>query len=141
MKHASWILVGVGCLLLSGCGHSIAHIDRGTGIDLSLPMPYSGEDLVSLKIGQIDSTSFIFRGNVSFTTESGTKGEIGAKTGNATSGEASGGGAISQKITFSSGPQLNEGYLRDVLIDPNATLELKQAVIEYLKSGAPKAAK
>ena len=49
-------------LLLCSCGHNIAHIDRGTGLKLRIPMP-DGTALVDLSIGKIDSTTFILRGN------------------------------------------------------------------------------
>ena len=131
-KYLTFCFLSLGALLLTGCGHNIANIDRGVGIDLRIPIPFSGEDIVSLKMGQIDSTSLILRGNTQFESQSETTGSASANTSGATSGGADGKGGITQKIKFTTGPQLNEGYLRDVLTDPNISKEDKAAMIRAL---------
>lgn len=131
-KYLTFCFLSLGILLLTGCGHNIANIDRGVGIDLRIPIPFSGEDIVSLKMGQIDSTSLILRGNTQFESQSETTGSASANTSGTTSGGADGKGGITQKIKFTTGPQLNEGYLRDVLTDPNISKEDKTAMIRAL---------
>ena len=131
-KYLTFCFLSLGALLLTGCGHNIANIDRGIGIDLSLPIPFSGEDIVSVKVSQIDSTSLILRGNTQFESQSETGGTASAGAKGTTSGKADGKGTIIQKIKFSTGPQLNEGYLRDVLVDPNVSKEDKSAMISAL---------
>lgn len=126
--------------LLTGCGHNIVNVDRGIGIDLRLPIPFSGENIVVLKIGQIDSTSLILRGNAEFKTDSSTTGSINTETSTGTetgdklgnSGKLGTSGGIGQNITFTTKPQLNEGYLCEVLKDPNVPNEAKVALVNYL---------
>ena len=131
-KYLTFCFLCLAAFILTGCGHNIANIDRGIGLDLSIPVPFSGENIVSVKLGQIDSTSLILRGNTQFESQSETTGSASANTSGTTSGGADGKGGITQKIKFTTGPQLNEGYLRDVLTDPNISKEDKAAMINAL---------
>jgi len=140
-KYLTFCFLALGALLLTGCGHNIANVDRGIGIDLKIPVPFSGEDIVSIRIGQIDSTSLILRGNTQFESQSETSGDASVGTSGATSGNAGGKGGITQKIKFTTGPQLNEGYLRDVLTDPNISKEDKSAMISALTKNSANTSK
>ena len=129
--------------LLTGCGHNIVNVDRGIGLDIRVPLPFSGENIVALKVGQIDSTSLILRGNAEFKTDSSTTGSLSTESssgGNGnnnpnssgTSGKLGTSGGIGQNISFSTKLQLNEGYLCEVLKDPNVPNEAKIALVNYL---------
>ena len=124
--------------LLTGCGHNIVNVDRGVGVDIRVPLPFSGENIVALKIGQIDSTSLILRGNAEFKTDSSTTGSLSTETLTGTdkksgnSGKLGTSGGIGQNIKFTTKLQLNEGYLCDVLKDPNVPQEAKIALVNYL---------
>ena len=126
--------------LLSGCGHNIVNVDRGIGLDIRVPLPFSGENIVALKIGQIDSTSLILRGNAEFKTDSSTTGSFNTETGTGTNtgdksnntGKLGTSGGIGQNISFTTKLQLNEGYLCEVLKDPNVPNEAKIALVNYL---------
>ena len=124
--------------LLTGCGHNIVNVDRGVGVDIRVPLPFSGENIVALKIGQIDSTSLILRGNAEFKTDSSTTGSLSTETLTGTdkksgnSGKLGTSGGIGQNINFTTKLQLNEGYLCEVLKDPNVPQEAKIALVNYL---------
>jgi len=143
MKKLIFTFVFIGTLMvLTGCGHNIVNVDRGIGLDIRVPLPFSGENIVALKIGQIDSTSLILRGNAEFKTDSSTTGSLSTESssgGNSnnpnssgTSGKLGTSGGIGQNISFSTKLQLNEGYLCEVLKDPNVPNEAKIALVNYL---------
>ena len=140
-KYLTFCFLCLAAFILTGCGHNIANIDRGIGLDLSIPVPFSGENIVSVKLGQIDSTSLILRGNTQFESESETAGNAEVNSSAVTEGKAGGKGGITQKIKFSTGPQLNEGYLRDVLVDPNVSKEDKSAMISALTKNSANTSK
>lgn len=116
--------------ILTGCGHNIVHIDNGIGLEAKIPIPFSGEDLITVKIGKIDSTTLVLRGNSKFDSQIETTGSASVNADNATKGNAGSNGVIKQKIEFSAGAQLNEGYLKDVLVDPNISAEDKAKIIQ-----------
>ena len=92
------IFISIICLFLIfafGCGHNMINTDKGIGIHLKLPLP-NGTSLVDLKLGYIDSTTTVIRGNttVDMSTASGGSG-------------LSLGGGTSQVVLIKSGPQLN----------------------------------
>lgn len=122
------ILVPVCFLFLAGCGHSIVRTDRGTGFHLRIPNPFEpGDSLVDLKLGNIDTTMAIIRGNTSFDSAS------------AKGGSLTGSGGISERFAVSSNPQLNEGYVAEVLTSPNLSDEAKIEIARYLSNAqAPK---
>lgn len=142
MKYYLYIFSFICVLfLLTSCGHNIVNVDRGIGLDIRVPLPFSGENIVALKIGQIDSTSLILRGNAEFKTDSSTTGSLNTEMGTGNTGtnnksnntsKLGTSGGIGQNISFSTKPQLNEGYLRDVLADPNVSNETKAALVNYL---------
>lgn len=128
-------------LVLTGCGHNIVNVDRGIGLDIRVPLPFSGENIIALKIGQIDSTSLILRGNAEFKTDSSTSGSLNTEIGTGNTGtnnksnntsKLGTSGGIGQNIIFNTKPQLNEGYLSDVLKDPNVPQEIKTSLVNYL---------
>ena len=139
MKKLIFMFVFIGTLMvLTGCGHNIVNVDRGIGIDMRVPLPFSGENIVALKIGQIDSTSLILRGNAEFKTDSSTTGSLSTETLTGTnkksgnSGKLGTSGGIGQNIKFTTKLQLNEVYLCDVLKDQNVPQEAKIALVNYL---------
>lgn len=111
-------VVGLICLV-SGCGHTITHTDRGTGFVARIPLP-DGSSLIDLKVGKIDSTTTVLRGNSVY--------DSSASTGGSLFGSAS----TSDRTYVSTGVQLNEGYLRDVLTDPNVDSLTKTELAKVL---------
>ena len=86
-------------ILLTGCGHSFVTVDKGIGVHLKFPLP-NGQPIVDLKLGYIDSTTTVIRGNTSVEASTATGGNglsLGAGT--------------SQTVLVTSGPQVNEGYV------------------------------
>ena len=109
------------CVTLTGCGHTITHTDRGTGLVASIPLP-DGSSLIDLKIGKIDSTTTVLRGNSTY--------DSAASTGGTLFGSAS----TSDRTFVATGMQLNEGYMKDVLtspdVDPATKVALAQALVQ-----------
>lgn len=131
-RHLSWFSYGlVGfmtlsgiimlCLCLTGCGHSFIHVDKGKGVVLRIPLP-DGGSLVDFKMGMIDSTTAVIRGNTTYDSSASTGGASFTSAG------------TSDRIFLSTGMQLNEGYLKDVLTDPSVDtttkVELAKAVAQ-----------
>lgn len=108
-------------LAMSGCGHTITHTDRGTGLIARIPLP-DGSSLIDLKVGKIDSTTTVLRGNSTY--------DSSASTGGTLFGSAS----TSDRTFVATGIQLNEGYLKDVLtspdVDPATKVALAQAIVQ-----------
>src|SRR5574344_518401 len=96
MKIIQLALVTVLSMILFGCGHSITHTDRGTGMVARIPLP-DGSSLIDLKFGKIDSTTTILRGGASYDSIASTGGSV------------FGSGGTSDRIFISTIPQLNEG--------------------------------
>ena len=115
----SMVLMLVVCL--TGCGHTITHTDRGTGLVARIPLP-DGSSLLDLKIGKIDSTTTVLRGNSTY--------DSSASTGGTLFGSAS----TSDRTFVATGMQLNEGYLKDVLtspdVDPATKVAIAQAIVQ-----------
>ena len=131
-KHLSWfswtivwfLTISMFLMLsitLTGCGHTITHTDRGTGLVARIPLP-DGSSLIDLKIGKIDSTTTVLRGNSTY--------DSSASTGGTLFGSAS----TSDRIFVATGIQLNEGYMKDVLtnpdVDPATKVALAQALVQ-----------
>lgn len=112
-------------ILLTGCGHSFVTVDKGIGVHLKVPLP-NGQPIVDLKLGYIDSTTTVIRGNTSVEASTATGGNglsLGAGT--------------SQTVLVTSGPQVNEGYVAQILTNPNTDQETKQALTQYLIKAQP----
>ena len=135
-KYLSWFSYGlVGflvlssivmlCMCMTGCGHSITHTDRGTGLVARIPLP-DGSSLIDLKVGKIDSTTTVLRGNSTY--------DSSASTGGTLFGSAS----TSDRTFVATGMQLNEGYLKDVLtspdVDPQTKVAIAQAIVQVQAS-------
>lgn len=102
-------------------GHSIVRTDRGMGLHLRVPNPFEpGDSLVDFKLGNIDTTMAIIRGNTTFDSTS------------AKGGSFAGTGGISERFAVSSNPQLNEGYVAEILTSPNASEATKTEIAKYL---------
>jgi hypothetical protein len=111
-------------LLLPGCGHSVARIDRGTGVVLRIPLP-NGDSLVEFKGGDIDSTTLILRGGSQ------------AKTGRSVGGAFAGTGGSAKDLQISTIPQLNEGYMKDVMVSPDVPAEVKVELAKDMTIAKP----
>ena len=111
-------------LLLPGCGHSVARIDRGTGVVLRIPLP-NGDSLVEFKGGDIDSTTLILRGGSQ------------VKTGRSVGGAFAGTGGSANDLQISTIPQLNEGYMKDVMVSPDVPAEVKIELAKYMANAKP----
>ena len=112
-------------LCIFGCGHNMVHVDKGLGFVSRIPLP-DGNALIDVKIGKIDSTTLVLRGGANY--------DGGASTGGSIFGPA----GTSDRMQLSTIPQLNEGYLADVLNNPYTKPEVKIAIVNYLvKQSAP----
>lgn len=104
--------------LITGCGHNIASQSKGIGIDVS----WNGSNYVpNVRLGYWDDTTAVVRGNTSVSASTASGGGIIA-----------GQGGTSQTIAISTGTQVNEGYVKDILTDPNLDTEAKIAFIKAL---------
>lgn len=105
-------------LLITSCGHNIASQSKGIGIDLS----WNGSNYVpNVRLGYWDDTTAVVRGNTSVSASTATGG-----------GMLAGQGGTSQTLQIATGTQVNEGYIKDILVDPNLTTEAKIAFIKAL---------
>ena len=131
-KNLAWFSYGltyfiVGSMILmlmfamSGCGHTVTHTDRGTGLIARIPLP-DGSSLIDIKVGKIDSTTTVLRGNSTY--------DSSASTGGTVFGSAS----TSDRTFVATGIQLNEGYMAEVLqspdVDPATKVALAQALVQ-----------
>ena len=82
-------------LFLFGCGHSFVTVDKGIGIHAKIPLP-NGASLVDVKLGYIDSTTTLIRGNTSVEASNSSGGSMFAL-----------GAGTSQVVQVTSGPQVN----------------------------------
>lgn len=120
-KFFKFLILVCSTALIAGCGHSIVRTDRGTGLHLRMPNPFQqGDSIVDLKLGNIDTTMAVIRGNTTFDSNS------------AKGGSLTGSGGISERFALSTNPQLNEGYVAEVLTSPNTPSEVKIEVARYL---------
>lgn len=105
-------------LIVTSCGHNIASQSKGIGIDVS----WNGSNYVpNVRLGYWDDTTAVVRGNAAVSASTATGG-----------GALAGEGGTSQTIQISTGTQINEGYVKDVLTDPNLSTEAKIAFIKAL---------
>lgn len=112
-------------LTLTGCGHVVFTDTKVNGVDATIPLP-DGQR-VGARIGVIEQTTATVRGNTSFVTQNAAGG--GVFSGSASTGRVS---------MLSTGPQLNEGYMTEVLTSPNVPEAVKIALAEkYLTVKAP----
>lgn len=126
MKYLKFLCGLILCFLCCSCGHNITHTDRGTGLVARIPLP-DGSSLIDLKVGKIDSTTTVLRGGSTYDSAASTGGSLFGTMG------------TSDRIQVSTIPQLNEGNIREILIDKNTPKEVKIALIQYLiKQKAPK---
>lgn len=115
-------------LFLCSCGHNITHTDRGTGLAVRIPLP-DGSSLIDLKVGKIDSTTTVLRGGATYNSSTSTGGSVFGPMG------------TTEHIQVSTIPQMNEGYIAEVLTSKDCPAEVKIAVAQYLtKQKAPKPA-
>lgn len=125
--HVSLFALVIATMFISGCGHTTVRIDRGTGGVLRIPLP-NGDSLVELKGGDIDSTTIIMRGGTQVTTGRSVGGSL-----------MGGSGGSANDMQISTIPQLNEGYMKDVMISPDVPAEVKIKLAEYMTKAKPNA--
>lgn len=111
-------------LLLTGCGHNVTRTDRGVGLMLRVPLP-DGSSLVEFKVGKIDSVVAAVRGGSTFETTSATGGSLFGTAGTA------------DRVSLTAIPQINEGYIKDILTSDTVAPDIKQALSDYLVSRDP----
>lgn len=105
-------------LIVTSCGHNMVTQSKGIGIDVS----WTGENYVpNIKLGYWDETSAAVRGNANVSASTASGG-----------GLMVGEGGTSQTFQIATGTQINEGYIKDILIDPNIDTEAKVAFIKAL---------
>lgn len=114
--------------VMCGCGHTVTHTDRGTGLMARIPLP-DGSSLIDIKIGKIDSTTTVLRGNSTYDSSASTGGTI------------FGSASTSDRTFVATGIQLNEGYMAEVLqspdVDPATKVALAQALVQ-VQANKPK---
>lgn len=112
------LLLVIGAFLLTGCGHNIASQSKGIGIDVS----WNGSNYVpNVRLGYWDDTTAVVRGNAAVSASTATGG-----------GALAGEGGTSQTIEIATGTQVNEGYIKDILTDPNLDTDAKIAFIKAI---------
>ena len=105
-------------LMITSCGHNMVTQSKGIGIDIS----WTGENYVpNVKLGYWDETSAAVRGNATVSASTASGG-----------GLLVGEGGTSQTLQIATGTQINEGYIKDILTDPNLSTEAKVAFIKIL---------
>ena len=105
-------------LLITSCGHNFATQSKGIGIDVS----WTGESYIpNVRMGYWDDTTAVVRGNTTVSASTATGGGILA-----------GQGGTSQTLQIATGTQINQGYIKDILTDPNLDTEAKVAFIKAL---------
>lgn len=105
-------------LIVTSCGHNMVTQSKGIGIDVS----WTGENYVpNIKLGYWDETSAAVRGNANVSASTASGG-----------GLMVGEGGTSQTFQIATGTQINEGYIKDILVDPNIDTEAKVAFIKAL---------
>ena len=119
MKKTILIVVAIViALMITSCGHNMVTQSKGIGIDVS----WTGENYVpNIKLGYWDETSAAVRGNANVSASTASGG-----------GLLVGEGGTSQTFQIATGTQINEGYIKDILIDPNIDTEAKVAFIKAL---------
>ena len=118
MKHSLILAALVLGSLCTGCGHNIATQTKGIGIDVS----WTGNSYVpNLKLGYWDDNNAVVRGNTTMSSSTASGGSV-----------IGGDGGTSQTLQIATGTQVNEGYIKDILTDPNLDTVAKVAFIEAL---------
>lgn len=118
MKYINFLALFL-VFFLCSCGHNITHTDRGTGLALRIPLP-DGSSLIDLKIGKIDSTTTVLRGGATYDASASTGGSMLGPMG------------TSDRIQVSTVPQINQGYVAQVLTSKDTPAEVKIALTKYL---------
>lgn len=109
-KIIEFCLVFVIMCTLFGCGHSVQSNSKGIGIDLS----WTGESYIpNVRVGYWDASTAVVRGNTSYTSTTATGGSLFNAGGTQTTTQ------------LYAGPQLNEGYLKQVLISDKTSDQTK----------------
>lgn len=94
---------------------------------MRIPLP-DGSSLIDLKVGKIDSTTTVLRGGATYNSATSTGGSMFGPMG------------ITEHIQVSTIPQVNEGYIAEILTSKDAPPEVKIALTQYLvQQRAPKA--
>lgn len=124
MMTTFMFVVNVIMLVCPGCGHNTFSEIKTVGLDATIPV-YSTP--VGVRVGQSEITMAAVRGNTSFSSQSTTGGGLLATT--------AGTGKVH---VLKSGPQVNEGYIKDIMLSPDVPAEAKVAIAKtYLTTPAP----
>lgn len=133
MKRSFYIFFSI-CILFAccSCGHNFVRVDKGTGGIFRIPLP-NGDSLLEIKGGEIDSTTAVIRGGSTFSSGRSVGGSLNSSLGSLGNGS----GSSASDFQISTSLQLNEGYLRDVLVSPNVSSDVKMTLINYLINTKP----
>lgn len=119
MKNIRTLFFCLLALVLTGCGHNIGTSSKGIGINLSWT---SGSYLPNLAVGYWDINQAVVRGNSTYTVNTATGGGVTSL------------GGTAQTIELKSGPQFNEGNVREVLVEPTVHPDVKLELIKNLNT-------
>lgn len=124
MMTTFMFIVNAIMLVCPGCGHNTFSEIKTVGLDATIPV-YSTP--VGVRVGQSEITMAAVRGNTSFSSQSTTGGGLLATT--------AGTGKVH---VLKSGPQVNEGYIKDIMTSPDVPAEAKVVIAKhYLTTPAP----
>lgn len=121
MKQTLLLVFLFSMMLITGCGHNIVCNDKGTGILFRVPLP-DGNSLFELKLGNIESSRAIIRGNSTYDILTSTGGQFISSAG------------TTSRILLTSNIQLNEGNIKNILTSPNLSDQAKIMLINFLTS-------
>lgn len=105
-------------IILTSCGHNTLTTTEGIGLDATVPV-YSY--LVGVRMGYFKTTYYMPRGNSNLS--------IGDGTG---TGMFSGSGGLGRTYQLTTGAQLNEGNIKEVLVSKDVDKETKKELAKYL---------
>lgn len=105
--------------LFSSCGHNMLTDYKVKGLDLSIPiMGYP----FGIRLGETSMNFNVVRGNASYSSHANTGFDVSTATTSTTS-----------VIQFSSNPQVNEGYVHDILTSEKVESDVKESFVkDYL---------
>lgn len=107
----------IGMLALTGCGHNVQTSTKGIGINMSWQ---SDSYVPSVKVGYWDVTNATIRGNTTYTTTTATGGSLFNSGGTQTTTQ------------MSTGLQINQGNLVQILTSKENSDQVKIALVKIL---------
>ena len=125
MKDIKIIFILLFLILLTGCSHNIYSSSKGCGVSIS----WNGNSYVpKFDVGYFDNVSFCVKDNVEIEFTNKLEGGLDTASTNSSNGNINANNQAVHKIKI--GPQTT-GYVKDVLINPNAKNNYKIAEAIY----------